>query len=174
MVVANNNNETLQLVLTPNRSASWRFNCTVLKFFGLVIFGIAIGWSLAGVWIILPFAGLEFALLVYFVYRTSESCYRKEVLHLSESSIRLERGRRHPLNQQEFDRAACEFIKRAPSHFWSAAAINLRCRGRTTRIGRFLNPKDVEHLWSQLIASGVRHRVEGHTAVKEINPFGLE
>ena len=173
MVVANNNNERLQIVLTPNRSASWRFNCTVLKFFGLVIFGIAIGWSLAGVWIILPFAGLEFAMLVYFVYRTSQECYRKEVLHLSDSSVRLEQGLKVPQVEQEFERAACEFIKQVPSHFWSAAVIKLRCRGRVTRIGRFLNSSDIDNLWNQLVTTGIPHRVVGKTQVKDSNPFGL-
>lgn len=173
MVIANNNNDSLQIVLTPNRSATWQFNCTVLKLFGIVVFGIAIGWSLMGVWIVLPFAGIEFALLVYFVYRTSHDCYRKEVLHLEDNRIRFERGRRFPTAQIEFDRNACEFIKQNPNHVWSAAAIKLRCRGKYTRIGRFLNRDDVDQLWRMLSSSGVKYREEGKVSIKDTNIFGL-
>lgn len=172
MVVANKTDQAFQIILTPNRSASWRFNCFVLKLFGIVIFGIAIAWSLMGVWMILPFAGIEFALLVFFVYRTSSDCYRKEVLHLSPSTIRLERGRKAPVTLHNFDRASCEFIKTHPSHFWSAASINLKSRGKLVRVGRFLNKEDAEKLWALLTRSGVPHHVKG-TAPVESDPFNL-
>ena len=170
MVIANNNYSDLQIVLTPNRSASWEFNCLVLKVFGLLIFGIAIGWSLMGVWVILPFAGIEFALLVYFVYRTSADCYRKEVLHLSSGTISLERGRKSPVVQYSFDRASCEFIKTHPSHFWSAASINLKSRGRLVRVGRFLNKQDTDTLWQLISRSGIPVQVKGKAPV-DTDPF---
>ena len=174
MVVANKNNDnSLQLVLTPNRSASWRFNCFVLKVFGFVVFGIAIFWSFMGAWVVLPFAGLEFSLLVYFIYRTSHDSYRKEVLYLEDNRITLECGRRAPVSRFEFDRPACEFIKKNPRHTLMAAAIKLRCRGEYVPIGRFLNRDDVEALWNLLASSGVKFRVEGKIAVTETNPFGL-
>lgn len=173
MVVANNNYTDLQIVLTPNRSASWRFNCALLKCFGLVIFGIAIGWSLMGVWIILPFAGLEFALLVFFVYRTSKDCHRKEVLHLDEASVCLERGEKFPTSCLQYDRSACEFIKQNPQHPWTAATISLRCRDQKVRIGRFLNRQDINTLWDTLRRSGFRVREEGRVQIKDTNPLGL-
>lgn len=172
MVVANNNYTDLQIVLTPNRSASWRFNCFVLKIFGFLIFAIAIGWSLMGVWMILPFAGIEFALLVYFVYRTSSDCYLKEVLHLSPTTIRVERGRKSPVTLHSFDRASCEFIKTHPSHSWSSAVINLKSRGSLVRVGRFLNKQDVDKLWQLLSRSGIPHKVKG-VEPAETDPFGI-
>jgi uncharacterized membrane protein len=173
MVVTDNNNDTLQIVLTPNRSASWRFNCFVLKVFGFVVFGIAIFWAFMGAWVVLPFAGLEFALLVSFIYRTSYDSYRKEVLHLKGNRIRFERGRNVPTASFEFDTNACEFIRLNPKHFWTAATIKIRCRGEYMRIGRFLNRDDINQLWRTLTATGVRHREEGKVAVKEGNIFGL-
>ncbi len=173
MVVTDNNNETLQIVLTPNRSASWRFNCFVLKVFGFVVFGIAIFWAFMGAWVVLPFAGLEFALLVYFIYRTSHDSYRKEVLHIEPNRIRLERGRNYPSSRFEFERSACEFIKKNPRHVWTAASIKIRCRGEHTPVGRFLNRDDIEKLWGILTSTGLKHREEGRVEVRETNPFGL-
>lgn len=172
MVTTSGDRDSLQIVLTPNRSATWRFNCLVLKLFGFVIFAIAIVWSLMGVWVILPFAGIEFALLVYFVYRTSSDCYRKEVLHLSPGIIRLERGRKAPTTAHSFDRASCEFIKTYPSHFWSAASINLKSRGKLIRVGRFLNKQDIEELWALLSRSGIPYREKGQAPV-DTDPFKL-
>ena len=173
MVAVSSRKGSLQIVLTPNRSASWRFNCTPLKLFGVVIFAIAIGWSLMGVWIILPFAGIEFALLVYFVYRTSQACYRKEVLYLDTDQISVERGRRSPVSKSDYSRLSCVFVKQNSNHFWTAAAVNLCSGGRSERIGRFLNREDIEKLWSLIASSGVKHREQGTVRIKAADPFGL-
>ena len=55
--------------LSPNQSASWRETKIVITIMVLLVMSIAIGWTMAGAWIILPFAGLEVGLFAYFMYR---------------------------------------------------------------------------------------------------------
>ncbi|MEL7289923.1 MAG: DUF2244 domain-containing protein, partial [Pseudomonadota bacterium] len=56
----------VQLHLSPNRSATWQQTKHLIAAFALFISSIAIAWSLAGAWVILPFAGLEVGLLMLF------------------------------------------------------------------------------------------------------------
>ena len=173
MVTAKSENGVLQVLLTPNRSATWQFNCLVLKLFGTVVFIIAIAWSLMGVWMILPFAGLEFGCLVYFVYRTSQNCYRFELLCVQPDQIRLEKGRSSKSLPLVFDRLGAEFIIKRPTHVFSPASISLVHRGKKTAIGRFLNKPDVDQLTDIIKKTGIKYSVMGAPPIEEANPFNL-
>ena len=66
MVENQQTKQGVELTLRPNRSTTWAQNKLLLLAFGAVIFIIAIGWSIAGAWFVLPFAGLDFLLLAFF------------------------------------------------------------------------------------------------------------
>lgn len=173
MVTEQTTRDELKVLLTPNRSATWQFNCLVLKLFGTVVFVIAIAWSLMGVWMILPFAGLEFGCLVYFVYRTSQNCYRFEVLCVNSEAIRLEKGLNSMSSPLTFDRLGSEFIIKQPTHIFSPASISLAHRGKKTSIGRFLNKPDVDQLTEIIKKTGIKYSIHGKAPIKDINPFNL-
>ncbi|MFC6684288.1 DUF2244 domain-containing protein [Marinobacter koreensis] len=89
----------LRLLLTPNRSLSWRGNVRIWLLLALVSGIIAGGWALAGVWFILPFAGLELMGVAAGIYVTSRNCQRKEVVTIEGDTIHIESG----LNRKEHD-----------------------------------------------------------------------
>lgn len=89
----------LRLLLTPNRSLSWRGNVRIWLLLALVSGIIAGGWTLAGVWFILPFAGLELMGVAAGIYVTSRNCQRKEVVTIEGDTIHIEAG----LNRKEHD-----------------------------------------------------------------------
>ena len=79
----------VQLHLSPNRSATWQQTKHLIAAFALFISSIAIAWSLAGAWVILPFAGLEVGLLALIMYLVSKATYRWETLLISSNSIQV-------------------------------------------------------------------------------------
>ena len=79
-------------VLSPNCSISWR---ELLLFYLLTCFvALAIGlfFTLQGLWLVLPFSGLEMLTLGLGLYVTSRKVYRREVITLDADRIRVEKG----------------------------------------------------------------------------------
>jgi len=78
----------IHLELLPNRSATWKQTKAFVILIGTVVFVIAIAWAFAGAWMILPFAGLEIVLLMYFMAKVSKQTYMKEVLVIDDGYLR--------------------------------------------------------------------------------------
>jgi uncharacterized membrane protein len=81
-----------RFVLAPNRSISWR---ELLLFYLLTCFvALAIGifFTLQGLWLVLPFSGLEMMALGLGLYVTSRKVYRREVISLDSDRFLIEKG----------------------------------------------------------------------------------
>jgi uncharacterized membrane protein len=81
-----------RFLLAPNRSISWR---ELLLFYLLTcIVALAIGlfFTLQGLWLVLPFSGLEMLALGLGLYVTSRKVYRREVILLDSERVRIEKG----------------------------------------------------------------------------------
>lgn len=61
--------EGLQVVVRPNRTLTFRGMTVLFAGLTLVVLTIGIGFTLAGAWPVLPFAGLELALVGAVLYR---------------------------------------------------------------------------------------------------------
>ncbi len=61
--------EGLQVVVRPNRTLTLRGMTVLFAGLTLVVLTIGIGFTLAGAWPVLPFAGLELALVGAVLYR---------------------------------------------------------------------------------------------------------
>jgi uncharacterized membrane protein len=59
-------------------------------------------FTLQGMWLVLPFSGLEMAALGYGLYLTSRKVYRREVITLDEETTRIEKGVRRVDQSWEF------------------------------------------------------------------------
>ena len=71
---------SIQIILKPNRSLTWRQSLLVMCALGGFCLSIAIVWTFVGAWLILPFAGIEVGLLALVMYLVSCSTYDKQVL----------------------------------------------------------------------------------------------
>jgi uncharacterized membrane protein len=160
-----------RILLLPNRSASWRQN--QLIFIGIASFSlvIAIAWTLVGIWIILPFAGLEIGLLGYFLLKVSASTYQREVLYISSDVVRIEGGKTFPRWRRDFDRGHCEFVIHNPRHSLSPLTIEIRRLADSLRVGIFLNREDADELADWIRRSGVNYRVVGNTRIQALEAF---
>lgn len=139
-----------RFLIRPNCSLSWR---GVVRFYiGMVAvsFSIATAFALQGVWLILPFAGLEMLVLgaaLYIVARRG-CCWQTVLIHGDHIEIV-----KHDLNsdrQQTFKRAWAQVkleqarIKGYPSR------LTIRSHGRAVEIGRYLADKERENLALEL------------------------
>ena len=143
-----------RLLLTPNRSLSWKGNVRI--WIGLVVLSaiIGIGWALAGAWVILPFAGLELIAVAAGIYITSRDCQRKEVLTMEGDEILLEKGRKQKNAQWSLPRPYTRLQLNEPVHPFAPAKLFLSHRNDRVSLGGFLNVEDTERLVEALESLG--------------------
>jgi uncharacterized membrane protein len=163
----------LQIILTPNRSATWQHNLHIIGLLSVVVFVISMFWAYMGVWIILPFAGAELAAVAYFIYRTSQNVHQQEVISMDANHVRIERGRHTPHFNIALAKEHCEFIITRPRHYLSAATIALEHCEDKLQLGAFLNRHDTDKLIDLIKSTGITYRVRGKTIINEIFPFDL-
>ncbi|MCG7198871.1 DUF2244 domain-containing protein [Marinobacter pelagius] len=143
-----------RLLLTPNRSLSWKGNVRIWMGLAVISLIIGIGWALAGAWIILPFAGLELIAVAAGIYITSRDCQRKEVLTMADDTILLEKGRKQKSVQWTLPRPYTRLQMNAPVHPFAPAKLFLSHRDDHVSLGGFLNVEDTERLIKTLEALG--------------------
>lgn len=145
----------IQLLLTPNRSLSWRGNVRIWLGLALLSAIIGMGWALAGAWMILPFAGLELLAVAYGIYVTSRNCQQQEVLTLTGDTILVEKGRRRKQQQWTLPKPYTRLRLEAPRHPFAPARLFLCHRDHLIALGNFLNIEDTELLIRTLESSGL-------------------
>lgn len=69
------------IVLSPNLSARWKSTKIFLFIVSFFALSIGIAFALVGVWMILPFAGIEIIVLLIVMHRVARKCYRKQVIY---------------------------------------------------------------------------------------------
>ncbi|KMQ75845.1 DUF2244 domain-containing protein [Marinobacter subterrani] len=145
----------LRLLLTPNHSMSWRGNLRIWLGLFAISAGIATGFSLAGAWVIMPFAGLELIALASGIYLTSRQCQRREVLTIDETDIHIEKGMRRKHSEWTLPRPYARLRLNAPPHPFAPAKLALTHRDTCVPLGQFLNIDDTAILVELLEARGV-------------------
>ena len=148
------------LRLTPNRSLSWEGNVIFFGLIAVVTLIVAVGWSLAGAWMILPFAGLELAVVGYGLYYTSRECHRQEVFVLTADSVRLEKGIDRKESEWTMPRHWVRVIMEMPRHGFASPKLMLAYHDTRVSLGEFLNPDDLEEFVGFLEDAGIR--IERH------------
>ena len=146
----NEDNETGYIILKPNLAETWE---TALWFFGfvaLVPIAIAIGFASFGLWLILPFAGLEASVLIWAVYRVRKLGSQQEVLRFTEDKVALERG----VHEAEFEWVRQRvwiraYYDRAPI-YGHPHKLSLGYQGERCEFGGFLTNEEREALVKDL------------------------
>jgi len=142
--------EAGHIILSPNLSAQWKTNVRFLyiaAFFGLVI---GLGFASVGLWMILPFTGLEILALVWLIYYVARKCHRIEVIHFDSEQVCVEGGFTSPKSSWRSDLFWTRLVVDGQSH--SARPLRLYLRGRQEQIeiGAFLNHDDKRQLLREL------------------------
>ena len=142
----------VQLHLSPNRSATWQQTKHLIAAFALFISSIAIAWSLAGAWVILPFAGLEVGLLTLIMYLVSKATYRWETLLISSNSIQVTSSSGISI---EFFRPDTSLYYKKDLSLKCAPQLVLQAPLQQFEVGSFLNLEDKERVHECMRKAGI-------------------
>jgi uncharacterized membrane protein len=120
-----------------------------------ILLCIGIGCAALGFWPVLPFAGLELAVLYGAVTRVQRRAQAREYIRVDDTSVRVEkycRGRRGTTSHfaYAFQRPWTQLELRAgvPAH-WPSRLL-FRSRGRSVEIGAFLTDGERRGLKNRL------------------------
>ena len=137
-------------VIRPNCSLTWRGNLWLLAGFCVVSFGIAGFFAFLGLWLVLPFAGLEMVALALALYLCAWRAQLTEVVWLDGDRLRIEIGRRGPEKQHEFDRHWVRVLLLPASAGFRRSRLMLRSHGRQLEIGACLPEEERRDLAAAL------------------------
>jgi len=133
------------LLIGPSPSLSWQGNKLFLLATACVVLTLPVYFLLQGLWLILPFAGLELAVLWGALYYTSLRQHRREVLAFTETEVVLQSGRRLLRHEIRLSRHWSRFVVRDGGQ-WSPRRLWLRCHDREFELASALDAMEKESL----------------------------
>lgn len=152
MVRADYNQETGNgsIILTPNNSATWRFNVSVISSLAIIAGIISLVFILRGLWLILLFTGFEILVLYYGLYLSVRANFLTEVITFRDNLVTIERGHKTIEDTWEYQRSWAKIFVHKPRVRHYATQIFIRSHGKELELGSFLNKKDKETLIREL------------------------
>ncbi len=127
-----------QIVISPNCSLTPRTAALFLCATGGATFLIAGFMATKGLWPILPFAGLEVALLVWATLHSIRRGRDREILEINGNTVKVELIKGSHRQITVFPRHWTKVKLRAPLHGLHPSRLTLESRGRTCEVGTFL------------------------------------
>lgn len=150
MTIATDISLPTQFVVQRNQSLSWYGNKVFITYIAILSLGIAGIFAYFGMWLILPFAGLEILALTIGLYVCCLHCHDREVITIDEENLLIETGRAKSKQQWKFARAWLQLeLKKAPYHGHPSQLV-VRSSGDEIEIGKCLTNKERKSLASSL------------------------
>ena len=140
----------IRFILRSNGSMSRRQILTFLGVAGLVMASIAIGFSMLGLWLVLPFSGAEWLLLAWAFNLSFREATLREVVTITEASVVLEKGYDGPEQTYRFQRAWMSVDWTKPPFKGHPSRLAFRSHGRQVEVGCFLVESEREELVREL------------------------
>lgn len=138
------------VLIRPNSSLSWRGSVIVFCGFFLVSFSIALGFLVQGLWMVMPFAGLEMLALAVGLYLGALRASEREVIRIQGDTVAVERGRRWCHEVTRFPRGWVRIELMRARRLGYPSRLLLRSHGRETEIGNCLNEAERDRLATDL------------------------
>ena len=142
--------ESLRFVLSPNCSISWRELVLFYVFTCVVALAIGVFFTLQGLWLVLPFSGLEMLALGFCLYLTSRKVYRREVITLDQQHTRIEKGVRQIDQSWEFETPWIRLIDEPSGTRKRGRRLAIGSHGNYVEVGEFLDNSEKDRLAFQL------------------------
>ena len=138
------------VVIRPNCSLSWQRTVAVYCGICLVSLTIALGFSLLGFWLILPFAGLELIALAISFYVCAVRNSTREVISIQGATVAVQKGRRKPQESTQFQRAWARVELANPVQRGYPTRLMICSHGQSIEIGHCLNDNERSQLAEDL------------------------
>ncbi|HAZ42524.1 MAG TPA: DUF2244 domain-containing protein [Methylococcaceae bacterium] len=140
----------IRFVLVSNGSLSRTQAHGVLLALGLFMTLIAGGFWAQGLWLVLPFSGLEWLTIAYALRWSLRNSEMMEVITIDPMRVMVERGRRRPEQRFEFQRAWVRLSWREPRFRSYPRNLELRSHGKQVVLGEFLPETERKKLMQEL------------------------
>lgn len=158
MVLRDTNNGTTVITLLPNRSASWAQTRIILFIVCGMTLAIGVFWAFIGAWLVLPFSGIEAALVAYVLYRVSHLTYQRQVITCSASQVVVQTGGHFPKRSWTLERARTHLSVTDAGHPLDAVGLRLVDANHSIELGGFLNRDDKAEALRALRGAGLQVR----------------
>ena len=139
-----------QIILYPNRSADWRTVKIFLWSISCFMMTIAFAFAYSGLWMVLPFAGLEILALVLLMYWVALQCRRQQVIRIADHRIVVEKGYESPRQTWQSELFWVRLVISPPPYRGHPRRLYLRNKQNQLEIGEFLNDEDKKRLVADL------------------------
>lgn len=135
-----------RFVVSPNCALSWRKTKYLIWFFAACFAAVGSYFASLGAWLVLPFAGLELAVVAAGFYLSALAGHTREVIQIEGPLVRVLRGRRRleevarlPVNWTRVS------LQRDPTG-WYPSRLLLRFHGRRLEIAAMVVEAEREEL----------------------------
>ncbi len=123
-------------------------------FIGFTMLLVAGGWSIVGVWIVLPFAGAELALFSFLLYRVSQATYSKQIVTFSDQHVQVTTGYKRK-QTCVFNATQLEVTLTEQENNWPLPTVTISDKQQQLELGHFLNLEDRLALYAELRSLGI-------------------
>lgn len=148
--VQDNNESHIRLIVTANRSMSWKANLYLAASLGVICMGVAIAMASFGLWMVIPFAGLEIIAIVACLYLTLKRLSRQEVITVGAEAIKLEWGYSRPDVTVNLPRRWSQLSYHCKESEFEMGELSLSANGQRYALGTCLNKKEKKALYGEL------------------------
>lgn len=139
------------IMVCPNMSGQWKTTKLFLWIVSSLALLIATAFALLGLWLILPFAGLEIVALVSLMVWVAHQGRRKQVIHFEDNRIRVEKGYHVPESTWESELFFTRLvIDKPPYRGGQPLKVFLRSKQQQLELGEFLNEQEKKKLIAEL------------------------
>jgi uncharacterized membrane protein len=145
-----NSSESYRFVLAPNCSISWSELLLFYLLSCLVALAVGLFFTLQGLWLVLPFSGLEMLALGAGLYLTSRKVYRREVITLDPEHTRIEKGVQRIDQSWDFKTPWIQVIDELPDSGSPRRKLTISMYGESVEVGSFLANSEKDELAFQL------------------------
>jgi uncharacterized membrane protein len=139
-----------RLVLLPNRSIRWRELVIFYLLMCLVALLVGLFFAVQGLWLVLPFPGLEMLALGIVLYLVSRDGSRRQIITVNNSKVRIEKGVYHCDQSWEFNSAWVRLNYQYAGPTGSLRKLELGVHGNYIEVGEFLSNIEKDALAFQL------------------------
>jgi len=141
---------TTRFIVQANQSMSWRANLYLAASLAVIVLGIGIVLAAYGLWMVLPFAGAEVALIVVCLYLTLKRLSKQEVITVNSDAIKLEWGYNSPDLSVELPRQWSHLKYHCPESKFEVGELSLGAYGKSYALGTCLNRDEKRALYDAL------------------------
>ena len=146
--VETKSNSNYLITLSPNSSLTGIYRIIFLASISFICVGIATVFYFFGAYLILPFAGIEIAILLIAFYLSFKWSSRKELIYISQDVVRIEKGIHKAEYLWEEFRTFTSFQIAKDAN--KSLRLSFRSKGDNVIVGDFLNEDDKNILINEI------------------------